>query len=204
MKLHLVLAAALLVLPAAAMAQGAGGGTDAGTAASPTQPQATAPSGAEAPMRGGRHRGAGQEKPLTAQRFARAAAQGGMFEVQSSQAALQKSQNDEVKKFAQRMIDDHGKANDELQQLAEGEHLKIPPDLNKRNQAQLDQLQGLSGAAFDAEYLKDQRRAHRQAIHLFQRYADTGTDHSLQDWAKKTLPTLREHQAMLRKIKKSS
>jgi putative membrane protein len=200
--MHVLLAAALVMLPAAAFAQSSGGAA-AGTTASPTEPQAAAPSGA---MQGGSamKRGAGEQKPMTAERFTRQAAVGGMFEVQSSQVALQKTQDADIKKFAQRMIDDHGKANEQLKQIAGENHLKVPATLDKRHAAMLKKLDQASGKAFDKAYLRDQTKAHRQAIRLFQRYADSGTNQALQTFAKDTLPTLQEHADMLKNIKKPS
>src|SRR5262245_44713885 len=52
------------------------------------------------------------------QTFMRKAAESGMAEVKLAKLALDKSRNDEVKRFAQKLIDDHQKANDDLKQIA--------------------------------------------------------------------------------------
>jgi putative membrane protein len=151
----------------------------------------------------GAMKGARAQHNLTTQQFVRAAAEGGMFEVESSQIALQKSQNADVKTFAQRMIDDHGKANDQLKNLAGQNQLRVPASLDKRDAAKIAALQKASGASFDTAYLRDQRVAHHLAIRLFQGYAENGDQPAVKDWAKSTLPTLEEHQKMLKDMKKA-
>ena len=53
-------------------------------------------------------------------KFLNEAADGGMAEVELGKLALQKAADAGVKKFGQRMVDDHSKANDQLRQLAAG------------------------------------------------------------------------------------
>ena len=67
------------------------------------------------PSRGGAPNGG----PVTPdQTFIKEAADGGLAEVELGQLAVEKSSNEEVKGFAQRMVEDHGKANENLKQLA--------------------------------------------------------------------------------------
>jgi putative membrane protein len=62
--------------------------------------------------------------------FIRKAGEGGLAEVELGKLATEKGQSDEVKKFGQRMVDDHGKANDQLKQLASSKGVELPTDLN--------------------------------------------------------------------------
>src|SRR4051812_42706324 len=55
---------------------------------------------------------AAEDTPPAPAVFVKKAAQDGMTEVQLGQIALDKSQNEDVRNFAQRMVTDHGKAND--------------------------------------------------------------------------------------------
>src|SRR5947208_1186951 len=61
-------------------------------------------------------------------KFMKEAAEGGMAEVALGQLAVEKASSTDVKKFGQRMVDDHGKANDELKQLASQKNVKLPQD----------------------------------------------------------------------------
>jgi putative membrane protein len=62
--------------------------------------------------------------------FVRTAAMDEMAEVEHGGLAGQNATNDEVKQFAQRMVDDHGKAGDELKGLASGKNVTLPTELD--------------------------------------------------------------------------
>src|SRR5258707_14447193 len=95
--------------------------------------------------------------------FANTAAQAGLAEVTEAQIALQKSSNQDVKNFAQRMVDDHSKANDQLKSVAAQEGLNVPSSPSSADQRKAQALQKLSGAAFDKRYISDQDTAHKEA-----------------------------------------
>lgn len=133
--------------------------------------------------------------------FVRKASVGGIFEIESSQVALEKSQNPEVKKFAQMMIDDHKKTNDKLKALLHEKKQDnlVVGALDKQHRVKLDAL--VHSKNFDADYLKAQADGHNTTIALFETYAEDGTDNDLKSFAEKTLPTLKEHKEHLEKIR---
>lgn len=133
-------------------------------------------------------------KVQSSETFAKAAAQGGMTEVEVSKLALSKSTDTEVKSFAQRMVNDHGKANDELKSLAKAKGITLPTGLDAEHRAKVDKLTGKSGKAFDAAYSEAMHKDHAKTVALF-RAASTanGVDKDFQAFAKKTLPTLEDH-----------
>lgn len=138
--------------------------------------------------------GAPMSAALTDQAFVAKAAQAGMAEVELSQLALQKSKDDQVRSFAQQMVQDHEKANTELKSIAEKHGLQVPPKTDAKHQQALQKLQGLSGAQFDAAYSKDMTKDHDEAVALF---TDASTaqrlNPDLKSFAAKTLPTLQTH-----------
>jgi predicted outer membrane protein len=77
--------------------------------------------------------------------FATEAAEGGLAEVQLGQLATQKASNEDVKRFGQMMVDDHSKANEQLNQIAQSKHLSVPQKVNSKNQAAFERLSGLTG-----------------------------------------------------------
>jgi putative membrane protein len=127
------------------------------------------------------------------QTFIHQAAIAGMAEVAEAQLAVSKAQRDEVKQFAQRMIDDHTKANDELKQLLAGKQVTVPTTLDAKHKQEQARLEKLSGAAFDRAYIENQVKAHQQAVALFKNESETGKDPELKQFAAKVLPTLQEH-----------
>jgi len=126
------------------------------------------------------------------------AAQMGMAEVALSNLALQKTQNEQVRSFAQKMVDDHTAANDELKQMATGKNLTLPTDMDAKHQAAMTKLSGMTGADFDRAYMKQMVKDHEAAVKLFQRQSDRGTDADLKAFAAKHLPTLQGHLEMAR------
>jgi putative membrane protein len=127
------------------------------------------------------------------QRFMKEAAQGGMAEVELGKLALQNASSDEVKKFGQRMVDDHSKANDKLKELASAKGVTLPQAPNARQKATKDQLSKLSGEQFDKAYMRDMLKDHKQDIAAFQSESNTGHDADVKNFAAQTLPTLRDH-----------
>jgi putative membrane protein len=120
-------------------------------------------------------------------------ARDGMAEVELGKLAAQKGNSDAVKQFGQRMADDHGKANDELKNLAQQKGLTVPTDLDSKHKQVMDRLSKLSGADFDRAYVNDMVRDHRKDVAEFKREADRAKDPDLKSWAQKTLPTLEDH-----------
>lgn len=129
------------------------------------------------------------------QTFVETAAQDGMLEMELGKIAQQKSQNPDVQKFGARMVKDHGKANAELASIAKQKDLQVPSRLDPKHGKMVDELRGKSGADFDAAYSQHMVQDHGKAIDLFTQ-ASEGDDPELAAFAKKTLPTLKEHKAM--------
>jgi len=130
--------------------------------------------------------------------FMTEAAIGGMAEVELSRLAVSKGQDAEVKKFAQKMIEDHTNANAELKQLAGKKNVTLPTALDAEHKAIKDKLSGLSGAAFDKEYVNAMVADHEKIVNLFKTQAGGGTDADAKAFAAKTLPTLQMHTDMIK------
>jgi putative membrane protein len=125
--------------------------------------------------------------------FANKAAGDGMAEVKLGELAQQNAEDDQVKQFGQRMVDDHSKANDELKSIAQQKGIDLPKDLPAEAQQAYDELQQKSGDEFDQAYMDLMVEDHQKAIDLFQQEAKSGKDADLQTFAEETLPTLEEH-----------
>jgi len=125
--------------------------------------------------------------------FVKQVAMGGMAEVEISRLATTQGTNADVKAFAQRMVDDHSKANDELKALAQQKNWMLPAGMDAKHRAAMARLQKLNGAAFDRAYMKSMMADHKQVVAMFQRYSRTGSDADLKTWVDKTLPTIESH-----------
>jgi putative membrane protein len=134
-----------------------------------------------------------------ASEFVKQAAAGGEYEIKSSKMALKQSKSEDLKRIAQKLIDDHTKAGKELKATVKEAKVKakIPDKLDQKHQTMIDDLKKAQGADFDKTYVTQQLDAHRDAIALFSFYAEGGDNDKLKSFAEKTLPTLQEHQQML-------
>ncbi|HUR80541.1 MAG TPA: DUF4142 domain-containing protein [Thermoanaerobaculia bacterium] len=132
--------------------------------------------------------------------FMSKAGMGGLMEVQAGNLALQKAQSAGVKAFAQRMVDDHGKANAELAQLATTKGVALPTELAGEHKDAVDHLSSLSGAEFDKAYMHHMVDDHDKDVPEFEKASTTASDGDLKAWAGKTLPTLQQHQKMAHDI----
>ena len=127
------------------------------------------------------------------QTFVKKAAQGGMAEVELGKLATQKASSEDVKKFGQRMVDDHTKANDQLKQIAGNKGVTLPTDLDSKDQALKDRLSKLDGEKFDQAYMKNMVRDHTKDVSEFRKESTSGKDSDLKSFASQTLPTLEDH-----------
>jgi putative membrane protein len=120
-----------------------------------------------------------------------------LYEMEASRLAEQRAQNPEVKRFAERMLRDHGKTTGELKgmlpQLQGVSAQQMATSLDRQHQALLEQLQGAQGAEFDGAFARQQVQSHQAAVDLFRAYAQSGDDARLEQWASQTLPSLEEH-----------
>jgi putative membrane protein len=186
---HTALAAGLaLMVSGAALAQAT---NPAGMTGPSPAPAAATP---QAPGNAGAARNTAPAQLDAADRaFVEKAAAAGMAEVQAGQLAQTKAKSEEVKSFAQHMVDDHTAAGDKLKSIAEADGVQPPANLDAKDEKQLAGLQKLNGAAFDHHYIRDQTAAHKEAVALFEKEAKSGSNPQLKQFALDTLPTLKQH-----------
>jgi putative membrane protein len=134
------------------------------------------------------------EKPASPDApFIGTAAMDGLAEIELGRLATRNASSPDVKQFAQRMVDDHSKASDELKAFAAKKEITLATKLDDQHRAAQKSLAKLTGAAFDKAYMDHTVKAHLEAVSLFQQEAKTGRDSELKAWAAKTLPTLQDH-----------
>ena len=128
--------------------------------------------------------------------FIKEAATSDMLEIEAAKIAQQKGNADE-KKFADQMIADHTKTSTELRDLVPTDMKSaMPTALDENSQKKLDKLKNTKPEDFASEYDPMQVSAHKDAVSLFERYAQGGEDPKFKDWAGKTLPALQHHLQM--------
>jgi putative membrane protein len=131
---------------------------------------------------------------ISASEFIEKAGAGGQAEVEMGKLGTKKATNGQVKSFAKRMVTDHTKANEELVAAAKGKG-EVPASRDTMHKAMMDKLQQQeAGKEFDRDYMEQMVQDHKEDVQLFESAADdTKLDAELRAYAKKTLPTLRDH-----------
>lgn len=121
-------------------------------------------------------------------------------ELKAGEMALQKANDAKVKSFAQRIIDDHNRAGKDLEELASRKGWTLSKTIDDRCQKELDRLSSMTAQGFDHAFIESQIKGHEEAIKLFEKESKSGQDADLKEWARKTLPTLREHLQQAKEI----
>lgn len=126
--------------------------------------------------------------------FLEQVAQNGHAEIDGAKAALEKGTDARVKSFAQKLIDDHTKAHNELVALASSKGVELPkaPSIGQKAKAKILSLR--DGEGYDKHFVESIGiKAHESTIKLFKRAVAEATDADVKAFATKTLPTLEAH-----------
>lgn len=135
--------------------------------------------------------------------FTTKAAVGGMAEVALGKLALSKSTNTKIKDFAQMMVTDHGKANDELMSIAKSKNITLPANVDADHQKKMDDLSTKSGKDFDKAYVDAMIDGHKKTLDLMQDEAKNGKDADFKAFAAKTAPVVQHHLDAIKTIDKN-
>jgi putative membrane protein len=143
----------------------------------------------------------GQASPVD-MLFVKKALQGGIAEVQLGQLTLQKSSNDQIKQFAQKMIDDHTKLGEQMKPVAQQVGVAVPTEPSKKDKQTMVKMQALSGSAYDQAYIKDMVKDHKQDLSDFQAEASNGQDPAVKDAATQGSEVISQHLQMAQQLAK--
>jgi putative membrane protein len=142
--------------------------------------------------------GAKQATPSDTASFLGQAAGGQQSEVDLGQLAVQKAENEQVKQFGTRMVEDHRKAHQEIRQLASKEGIRLQVQPSDQQQQQKAQLSKLSGKEFDRAYIMFMLRDHTKNMKHFGQHALVEPNPEVRQWTASALPVIKEH---LEKVK---
>jgi putative membrane protein len=135
--------------------------------------------------------------------FMKEAALGGMTEVALGNLAQQNAKHEDVKDFGARMVQDHGKANDELQAIAQQKNVELPKQLDAKHAQTRDKLARLRGDEFDRAYMREMVQDHDADLKKFRQAAQTLTDPDLKQFVAKTLGVIEQHDKIAHDITQS-
>ncbi|QNL47835.1 DUF4142 domain-containing protein [Olivibacter sp. SDN3] len=151
----------------------------------------------------GQDRGGGVESArgnLNDEEFVKEAVNGGMAEVELGELAVEKAEDAKVKEFANMMITDHTKANEELKILADKKEISLPIEPTAEKKMVKKNLSSLSGEEFDKAYIEQMVKDHTKTISLFEKQMTSVKDPELKTFIENTLPTIKGHLEHCRKL----
>jgi putative membrane protein len=123
----------------------------------------------------------------------------GLQEISAGKQAEQKAMRSDVKAFGKRMVTDHSTAQAKLMQIAKARGYQVPPEATSTPVPD-PMLAKASGKDFDRLYVHMMAPSHRQAVLLFEDYANKGKDPQVKAFAIQTLPILKQHLASIKAI----
>jgi putative membrane protein len=128
--------------------------------------------------------------------FLKNTAEANMGEVAAAKMAQTKSQNDDVKAFAQHMIDDHTAMEKDVESAASALKITLPTVPSKADQKEANKLQALDGAAFDKAYMDAQVKGHKKVLAEMKHESSTTQNAQLRDLATKGSQKVADHLKM--------
>ncbi|HLJ64579.1 MAG TPA: DUF4142 domain-containing protein, partial [Stellaceae bacterium] len=133
-------------------------------------------------------------------RFVDKLARDGQSEVEVGQLAQQKASSPAVKSFAQRLVSDHEKANQQLMSIAGKEGIAVPSTDKPENDPMRTKLEGLQGAEFDRAFVEAQIADHKKDIQYLEREEKEVKDPALASFIRQTLPVMESHLKMAEEL----
>jgi len=166
-----VVAVALILGATGALAQG---GTSGGQSSPTTGSSGSSSTDAGQANGGALTNATGSGASVQDKTFLRESSQGGVFEIQAGKLAAQKGSAEDVKQFGQMMVTDHTTLNKQMMPVMVEAGVKPPTGLPGKDKKELAKLQGLSGDAFDKEYITAMLKDHEEDKQEFHMEATSG------------------------------
>ena len=138
-------------------------------------------------------RDAAEQRMSPDQHFIKEAAADNQFEIQSGQYVAQQAQDPQVKQLAERLVQDHQRAQQQLQQIAQGMNMQLPERLEEWQQAKLQAMQRKHGQHLEMQFAFGQVGGHMTDILKYQYEAEHGQNAQVKQFAEQTIPILQEH-----------
>jgi len=132
--------------------------------------------------------------------FVSMAASDGLHEVQLGKMAQSQAASDEVKKFGEKMVADHTKANEELTAAAKAAGIPVPKAMLPKHAKHVEMFKNKKGEEFDKAFMAHAVKDHEESVALFKGASENLRNPGLKEFATKTLPVLEEHLKMAKEL----
>lgn len=132
------------------------------------------------------------------------AAQVDMTEIQAAAIAANRGLTVQTKAFANLMTTDHSGNSNDLHALAANKGVMLPTRLDSKHQDELDDLQKVDTAKFDAAYAEAMEKGHKDAVDLYQKVASKSKDADIRMFARINLPIIQQHLDLAKRMSEKS
>jgi putative membrane protein len=140
------------------------------------------------------------DKALSTEQFVAKVVDCNVCEKDLAEKAVKSADSADVRKYAQRLVDDHTKLNVRVGALARDLKIGVVTGLSKDHKEALLKLTTAKGKDFDRAFVRHMVKGHEEAIKMFEAQAKNATNNEVKTFATEALPTLREHLEMARKL----
>jgi putative membrane protein len=140
------------------------------------------------------------DKKFTDTKFVDTVSSSGRVEVAVAKIAQVRAANPEVRKFAAKLEEDHTKANNDFLIIVSDNRIPVPESPLPEHEKMLMHFHGDSIKDFDKEYVKQMIESHEKSVKLFTQASKEAKNEQLKKFAEKTLPVIKEHLEMAKKL----
>src|SRR5258705_4131123 len=137
------------------------------------------------------------------QAFVRKALEGGAAEIQLGQLAQQKSQSEDVKQFAQKMVEEHTQLAEQMKPIAQQLGVKEPKGPSKKDKQLIAKLEGLSGPQFDEAYIQAMVKDHKEDLKEFKDEGQAAQNQNVKQAAQQGAGVISQHLQLIQQIAQS-
>ena len=127
-------------------------------------------------------------------------AQANLNEIEGGKAAASKAQSPDVKRFAQKMVDDHTQMLNDLKALARQKSVSLPESVSLKDMAQMKLMERSSGAEFDKKYMEEMVKDHQNDLKEVQDLAAKAKDADFRAAVQKASSKIAEHLQLAQRI----
>jgi putative membrane protein len=139
-------------------------------------------------------------KPYTDADFVKAAASGGMLEVELGKLATTKASTAGAKMLAETAVKDHTAANEKLKKAATAAGLAFPDKMTDEHQKHLDKFKNYTGSDFEKDYVDHMVKSHESGVKAYTQATKEAKDAGVKAYATETLPTIQQHLEASKKL----
>jgi len=118
---------------------------------------------------------------------------GNQYESELARQVQQKAQNPQVKQLAQRIADDHQKANEQLQRVAQQLDVRIPQQLPDEKRAMIQLLTSLPPDQLEKHFITAMQADHAAELIKYRACAQMSQNQAVKDYAQQQLSALSMH-----------